>query len=143
MTAVHVRHEPRDDAVKYELACTFHQALTTKEWSLLRAITSPDVTWVLPGDNVISGPAEGIDAVIARAELIASYGLTFTLEHILVSRDNMALALHNTAQRADAVLDEYLSTVCRITDGVIVSIETYLSDVAGMNAFFIPLEDPR
>ena len=78
-----------------------------------------------------------------HAELIASYGLTFTLEHILVSRDNMALALHNTAQRADAVLDEYLSTVCRITDGLIVSIETYLSDVAGMNAFFVPLDDPR
>jgi ketosteroid isomerase-like protein len=137
-TLTEVRPDP-SDAAKYVLARTFHAALTTKDWSLLRAIASPDVTWVLPGSNAVSGPAVGIDAVIARAELIASYGLTFTLEHILVSRDNMALALHNTAQRTDAVLDEHLSTVCRIIDGRIDAIETYLSDVAGMDAFFIPL----
>jgi len=90
----------------------------------------------LPGDNAISGIAAGADEVIARATLIAGYGLNFALEHVLVSRDNMALALHNTATWQDIVLDEYLSTVCTIDDGRIVAIETYLSDVDGMNAFF-------
>ena len=126
------------ESVQHRLAVTFHRALTTKDWSLLRTIMSPAVTWVLPGDNTISGSAVGIDAVIERAELIASYGLTFTLEHILLSRDNMALALHNTAQRPDAVLDEHLSTVCRVVGDRIVGVETYLSDVEGMNAFFVP-----
>lgn len=126
------------ESIQHRLAVTFHQALTSKDWSLLRTIMSPEVTWVLPGDNTISGPAVGIDAVIERAELIAGYGLTFTLEHILLSRDNMALALHNTAQRPDAVLDEHLSTVCRVADDRIVDVETYLSDVDGMNAFFVP-----
>lgn len=140
MTLAQARRDSSDTA-KYELARTFHQALTTKDWSLLRAIMSPDVTWVLPGENAVSGPAVGIDAVIARAELIAGYGLTFTLEHVLLSRDNMALALHNTARRADVVLDEHLSTVCRLADGRIAAVETYLSDVDGMNAFFVPLDD--
>ncbi|GEB52514.1 MULTISPECIES: nuclear transport factor 2 family protein [Streptomyces] len=127
------------DATKQHLADTFHAALTHRDWDRLRAVLSEDVTWTLPGDNVISGTATGPDGVVERAELIASYGLTFTLEHVLMSRDNMALALHNTAAREDAVLDEHLATVCRIADGRIASIETYLSDVPGMNRFFVPL----
>ena len=78
----------------------------------------------------------GIDAVIARAQLITSYGVSFTLQHVLVSRDNMALSLHNEAERGDLCLDEQLATVCRIGEDKIVAIETYLSDVDGMNKFF-------
>lgn len=122
--------------VQYELATTFHRALTTRDWALMREIMAPEVSWTLPGDNAISDRVTGIDEVIARAELIASYGLTFTLEHVLVSRDNMALGLHNTARRGELVLDEHLATVCTLRDGRIVAIETYLSDLDGMNAFF-------
>ncbi|MDV6264577.1 nuclear transport factor 2 family protein [Rhodococcoides yunnanense] len=127
------------DRAPHRLAETFHRSLTTKDWSLLSSIMTADVTWTLPGENAISGAAEGIDAVIDRADLIANYGVTFTLEHILLSRSNFALALHNTARRSDAVLDEYLSTVCSVDDGRITRIETFLSDVEGMNAFFVPL----
>nr|WP_314144981.1 hypothetical protein [uncultured Rhodococcus sp.] len=126
------------DTAPYRLAETFHRSLTTKDWPLLRSIMTAEVTWSLPGENAISGHAEGIYAVIDRADLIASYGVTFTLEHILLSRTNFALALHNTATRSDAVLDEYLSTVCSVDDGRITRIETFLSDVEGMNAFFVP-----
>jgi ketosteroid isomerase-like protein len=115
---------------KQDLAAGFHRALNTKDWSLLRSVMSPDVIWTLPGDNTVSGTAFGIEAVIDRAELIAGYGLTFELERVLVSRDNMALALHNTA------LDTHLATVCTIQAQQIVRIETYLSDLDGMNAFF-------
>ncbi len=48
----------------------------------------------------------------------------------------MALSLHNTATRGQLRLDEYLSIVCFVRDGKIAAIETYLSDVDGMNAFF-------
>jgi ketosteroid isomerase-like protein len=121
---------------KQRLAGAFHQALLARDWDLLRTIMTPDVTWTLPGDNRISGTASGVDEVIARALLIASYGPSFELEHVLVSRDNMALAIHNQATRGDLVLDEHLATVCTITDGRISKIETYLSDLDGMNAFF-------
>ncbi len=133
-------HAMSDLQIHHETATTFHRALITKNWDLLRSIMDPEVSWVLPGTNTISGEAVGIEAVVARAELIASYGLTFTLEQVLLSRDNMALALHNTAERMDAVLDEHLATVCTLRAGKITAVETFLSDVDGMDAFFIPLD---
>ncbi|MET9183514.1 nuclear transport factor 2 family protein [Kitasatospora aureofaciens] len=121
----------------HDLGRRFHAALTTGDWPAIRSMLHDDATWTLPGDNTISGTVHGGDAVIERARKIASYGVSFELLHVLVSRDNMALSLHNTAQRPDAVLDEYLATVCRLRDGRIADIETYLSDVPGMNAFFV------
>jgi uncharacterized protein len=67
----------------------------------------------------------------------ASYGLSFELLHILVSPTNVAVSLHNTARRDGAALDEYLATVCFVHNGKIANIETFLSDVHGMNAFFV------
>lgn len=124
------------DTDQQRLAGEFHESLITGDWDRLRMILDDDVEWTLPGNNHISGTARGADAVLARAELIASYGLDFALEHTLVSRDNMALALHNTARRGDLVLDEHLATVCRLRNGRIAAIETYLSDLSGMDAFF-------
>lgn len=120
-----------------DLGQRFHAALITGDWPAIRALLHDDATWTLPGDNTISGTVVGADAVVDRARKIASYGLSFELLHVLVSRENMALSLHNTAQRPDVILDEYLTTVCRLRDGRIADIETYLSDVPGMNAFFV------
>lgn len=116
----------------------FQSALLSRDWDSLRAILTDDASWVLPGDNIISGLAAGADAVVERAKLIASYSVSFTLEQVVVSPTNMALRIHNTAERNGLKLDEYLATVCTITeDGLISYIETYLSDVNGMNAFFV------
>jgi hypothetical protein len=87
---------PTAEQTKHDLATAFVTALSTKDWEVLRGVLAPDVTWTLPGDNQISGTAHGAQAVIDRAALIASYGLNFALQHVLVSRDNMALSLHNT-----------------------------------------------
>jgi hypothetical protein len=59
------------------------------------------------------------------------------LLHILVSRDNVALSLHNTAQQDDRLLDEYRATVCRIEDNKQNCRETFISDVDDMNVFLI------
>ena len=106
-----------------EIAKKFHTALARGDWTG-------------PGDNEISGTAIGGDSVVERAKLIASYDLSFELENILLSRDNMALGLHNTGERDGARLDEKLATVCRLREGRIAEIETFLSDVPGMNRFF-------
>ncbi|MGI5340721.1 nuclear transport factor 2 family protein [Streptomyces sp. CA-181903] len=121
----------------HRLGVRFHAFLGAGDWDGIRTLLTDDATWTLPGDNAISGTAEGADAVVERAAKIASYGVDFKLLHILVSRENMALSLHNTARRGDVRLDEHLSTVCRLRDGKIAGIETYLSDVDGMNAFFV------
>ena len=119
-----------------QIAKTFHATLVNQDWTALRALLHDDATWTLPGDNTISGTAVGGDAVVERAQLIAGYGLSFELENILLSRDNMALGLHNTAERDGVRLDEKLATVCRLRDGRIAEIETFLSDVPGMDRFF-------
>lgn len=119
-----------------DIAKSFHATLVNRDWKAMRALFHDDATWTLPGDNAISGIAVGGDAVVERAQLIASYGLSFKLENILLSRDNMALGLHNTAERDGVKLDEKLATVCRLRDGRIAEIETFLSDVPGMNRFF-------
>ena len=118
-----------------EIAKAFHATLVGQDWQAMRQLFHDDATWTLPGDNAISGTAVGADAVVERARLIASYGLSFELEHILLSRDNMALALHNTGERNGVDLDEHLATVCRLREGRIAEIETFLSDVPGMNRF--------
>jgi ketosteroid isomerase-like protein len=126
-----------DDDQKLALGRAFLAALKAGDWAGLRALIADDAHWTLPGNNAISGRVEGGDAVAAHAHKIAGYGLDFALKHILVSRENFALSLHNTARRDGVALDEHLATVCRIRDGRIAEIETYLSDVNGMNAFFV------
>jgi ketosteroid isomerase-like protein len=124
------------DGQKRELANAFLQNLRTKDWTRMRTLFTEDATWHLPGENKISGLATGADAVVARAEQIASYGLNFAVKHILYGPDGFALSLNNTARRDDLVLDEHLATVCQVRDGKIAHILTYLSDVPMMNAFF-------
>ena len=119
-----------------KIAEAFYATLVGRDWQAMRQLFHDDATWTLPGDNAISGAAVGADAVVERARLIAGYGLSFELENILLSRDNMALGLHNTGERNGVRLDERLATVCRLRDGRIAEIETFLSDVPGMNRFF-------
>jgi uncharacterized protein len=120
-----------------DIARSFVAAISTGDWNAMRALLTEDAHWTLPGDNTISGTANGADAVVDRARRITSYGLNFELQHTLVSQDNVALSLHNTAQQGDRVLDEYLASVCQFKDSKIAAIETFLSDIDGMNAFFI------
>ena len=119
-----------------DLAHAFHTALVAGDWEGLRRLFTDDATWTLPGENRISGSVEGGAAVVERARKIAAYGLKFELKHVLLSRDNMALSLRNTAERDGLRLDEDLATVCRLREGLISEVETFLSDVEGMDAFF-------
>ena len=123
---------------KLALGRQFHEALRTREWSLLETILTEDAVWTLPGANEASGSGtiEGSEAILDQFRIIAGFGLNFYLKHVLVSRDNMALQLHNTAVNGTRRLDEHLATVCYLRDGKIAAIETFLSDVPGMNAFF-------
>lgn len=90
------------DADKKGIAQQFLAILRNRDWSLLRSIMTKDIVWSLPGTSLISGEASGVDAVIARAQRIVSYGLTFTLKHILIGQHGLALSLHNTAKNGTA-----------------------------------------
>lgn len=127
------------DEEKIHLGNQFLAGLRTRDAELLRSIMRDDVTWTLPGHSLVSGTARGADAVIRRAKTIAGYGLVFTLRHILVGTQGVALSLHNTARRGAVVFDAHLATVLSLEDGRIAVINTYLADVEMLNTFFVPL----
>lgn len=102
----------------------------------MRTIMTPDIVWSLPGSSRISGEAIGVEAVIARCQLITSYELNFALMHVLYGQSGFALSLNNTAERGESILDEYLATVCSLQEQQIDRIDTYLSDVPMADAFF-------
>ena len=104
---------------KTEIAQKFLTGLRTRDWDLLKSIMTEDIVWSLPGSSLISGEARGLEAVVKRSQLIVSYGLTFTLKHVLYSEHGVALSLNNTARRGNLTLDEHLATVCQLRDGKI------------------------
>jgi hypothetical protein len=79
-----------------------------------------DVVWNLPGSSLISAEAQGVDPVIQRAQLIVSYGLTFTLKHILIGRHGVALSLNNTARRGDIIQSAKVASFGTILPAAIV-----------------------
>lgn len=121
----------------HDLAQRFYSTLLAGDWPGLRALLHDDASWTLPGEHAVSGTVVGGDAVVARLQQVAGYGVRFTLLHILASRDDVALSQHNTGRRGELVLDEHLATVLRLRDGLIAEAETFASDVPGMNAFFV------
>ena len=127
------------DNAAVSLGTGFYTAVSTGDWSLLPAVLHPEVTWTFPGNNVISGTARGIDGIIEQALLIGTYGVAIDLEYVMVGMSSFILKLHNTARRGSLVLDEHLGTVCTVRDGLIATADTHLSDIEGMNAFFVPL----
>ncbi|WP_208644907.1 MULTISPECIES: nuclear transport factor 2 family protein [Mucilaginibacter] len=125
------------EEVKEQLANKFLTGLKNRDWELMRSALTNDVTWTLPGTSLLSGPAVGADAVIKRANQLRDFGVMVQLNHILYGLDSVALSLHNTASRGDLILDEYVAIVCDIVDEKISRITTHLSDVEGINKFFI------
>lgn len=122
-----------------KLGTGFYTAVSTADWSLLPGVLHPDATWTFPGDNLLSGTARGIDEIVRKAQLVGSYGVSIELEYVMLGELSFILKLHNTARRGALILDEHLGTVCTVRDGLIDTADTHLSDIAGMNAFFVPL----
>lgn len=121
----------------FTVAEAFLHSLRNKDWSLLRSILTADCSWSLPGTSVISGEAVGAEAVTGRAVSLRAYGVNFELLHVLYGMYGVALSLHNTASRGDLVLNEYVAIVLMVKNGKITRITTLLSDVQGLNSFFI------
>lgn len=124
------------DLQNKKIAETMLIALKTRDWELFRSIIDPDISWTLPGISIISGEIRGADSIIRRAQQIVSHGVSMELKHILYGQYNFALSIHNQAKKKDVVLDEHLATVCTIRNEKIVMIETFVSDVDGVNDFF-------
>ena len=95
-----------------------------------------DVAWSLPGSSLVSGLAKGVQGILGRARTIVEYGVSLEIQHVVLGYEGVALLLHNTGSRNGRVLDEYLTTVCTLRDDKIVRLDTYISDVPMVDAYF-------
>jgi ketosteroid isomerase-like protein len=111
--------------------------------ALLRTILTDDVVWSLPGTSLMSGEAHGVDAILKRSEILRGFNVKIEIQHVVFGLNDVALLLHNTGREGDAVLDEYLATVCRLDGDKIRRLDTFISDVAMLDAFFVGEEAIR
>jgi ketosteroid isomerase-like protein len=121
---------------RIQLATTFIVALRAGDANGFRAIMTDDVVWTLPGTSLVSGIAKGVEGILKRARTIVDYGANVEIQHVVVGYEGVALLLHNTGKRNGRILDEYLTTVCTLRNAKIVRLDTYISDIAMVNAYF-------
>ena len=121
---------------KKEIAEGFITGLSNRDANLLKSIMTDDVVWSLPGKSLMSGEAHGVDAILKRSEPLHRYEVKIELEHVVFGYQDVALHLHNTGKRGDKILDEHLTTVCSLRGNKIRRLDTFISDVEMLNAFF-------
>jgi uncharacterized protein len=124
------------DQDRKQLATSFIEALRAGDANGFRAIMTDDVVWTLPGTSLVSGIAKGVEGILKRARYIVEYGANVEIQHIVLGYEGVALLLHNTGKQNARVLDEYLTTVCTLRSGKIARLDTYISDIEMVNAYF-------
>ena len=120
------------------LANGFATAIKSQDKALMRSVTCSGVVWSLPGSNLISGDAEGVDGLLRRGRLLAENGVNIEVEYLVYGRYGFGFLLHNTGSRLGRVLDEHLTSVCQTKDGLISRVDTYISDVEMLDRYFAP-----
>jgi uncharacterized protein len=127
---------PIGDSERKALATSFIEALRSLDAKGLENIMTGDVVWTLPGSSLVSGVAHGVAGILNRAQAIVERGVTLEIMHVVLGYEGVALLLHNTGQWKGKVLDEHLTTVCTLRDGKIARLDTYISDIPMVNAYF-------
>jgi len=124
------------DQDRKQLAASFIEALRAGDANGFRSIMTDDVLWTLPGTSLVSGIAKGVEGILKRARRIVEYGANVEIQHVVLGYEGVALLLHNTGKRNGRILDEYLTTVCTLRDEKIARLDTYISDIEMVNAYF-------
>ena len=125
------------DAEKKDLALGFAAGLMTRDRELLLSITTEDVMWSLPGTNLMSGQANGVDAILERAATLQAFEVNVQVEYIVYGQDDVGLILHNTGNKNGRILDMHLTTIFLLRDGRVRQLKTLLHDVAMMDSYFV------
>ena len=125
------------ESEKKEIAEKFIAGLSNRDANVLKSIMTDDVVWSLPGTSLMSGEAHGVDAILKRSETLHRYEVKIEVEHVVFGYQDVALHLHNTGKRGDKILDEHLTTVCSLRGNQIGRLDTFISDVEMLNAFFV------
>ena len=125
------------DEEKLALARRFLSVLRQPDPEAVKNTVTDDVVWSFPGHGAISGEARGVEGVIARAQIIAGFGVKVEVIRAVYSLNGVAIILHNTASRGTHILDEHIAAVFSFRGDRISRVDTFLSDVAMAEAFFV------
>jgi len=121
---------------KVRLAHRFLSLLSAPDEASVRSVTTDDVIWSFPGSSVISGEAHGVTGVMSRARAIADHRVQVEIVRSIFGYSGVAILLHNTGERNGVVLDEHLAAVFSFRDDKIARLDTFLSNVPMVEAFF-------
>jgi uncharacterized protein len=121
---------------KLELARKFLSVLSAPDEEVVKSVAADDVLWTFPGTSRISGEAHGASGVIARAKIIAAHGVHVEIIRPVYGYNGVAVMLHNTGAKDGRVLDEHLAAVFAFRGDKIERLDTFLSDVPMVQAFF-------
>ena len=122
---------------KRQIAQDFLRGLRDRDVNLLHSIMTDDVVWSLPGESLMSGEAHGVEAISKRAATLASFNVEIELKHVVFGLRDVAVLLHNTGHFDGKALDEHLTTVIHLDTGKIRRLDTFISDVGMLNAYFV------
>jgi ketosteroid isomerase-like protein len=120
-----------------EFVDNLRSALSTADHARLKELLTDDFVWVLPGDNAVSGETIGIDGMLGRLAKLAGFEVNIDIQQGMVSPDGVAMILHNTGTHNGRVLDEYLVSAVTLDNGKASRIDTYISDIPMMDAYFV------
>ena len=126
-----------NEAQKKDITQKFYAAVNARDVNLMNDILTDDVVWSLPGTSLMSGEALGVEAVLERSLILNRYSVNVDVEYVVYGHKDVALHLHNTGKHAGHVLDEHLTNVYILRDDKICRIDTFVSDVGMLNAYFV------
>jgi hypothetical protein len=121
---------------KLQLARKFLSVLSAPDEEVVKSVVVDDMLWTFPGSSIISGEARGVSGVMKRAKTIASYGVHVEFGRPVYGHSGVAVFLHNTGSKDGRVLDEHLAAVFSFRGDKIERLDTFLSDVPMVKAFF-------
>lgn len=121
---------------KLQLAMKFLSVLSAPDEEVVKSVVVDDMLWTFPGSSIISGEAHGVGGVMKRAKTIASYGVHVEVGRPVYGHSGVAVFLHNTGSKNGHVLDEHLAAVFSFRGDKIERLDTFLSDVPMVKAFF-------
>jgi hypothetical protein len=121
---------------KLQLAKKFLSVLSAPDADVVKSVAVDDVLWTFPGSAIISGEAHGVDGVMKRATTIASYCVKVEIVRPIYGHSGVAVLLHNTGAKNGQTLDEHLAAVFSFRGDKIARLDTFLSDVPMVKAFF-------
>jgi uncharacterized protein len=125
------------DEQKKTLAIDFATAVRTRNLGTLQSLVTDDVVWSLPGTSLMSGEVHGVDGIFMRVEVLDAFEVNVQVEHVVVGYKDVGLLLHNTGRKGGRTLDEHLTTIFILRGNKIHRMETLISDVPMLNAYFV------